>query len=798
MNITDPTRWTFIEELFHKVIDLPENLQADRVRQMQKEYPEYADAVDKLWKAHRKSGNFLSGTIVDKINIQPGERVGPWEIQREIGRGGMSTVFLAERVDGRFERQVAIKFLHGFIPGKDMADRMKAEQSILAGLDHKNICKLLDAGVAAGGRPYFIMEYVNGEPVDQYCETKDLTVAQRLYLFEQVCEAVLYAHQRMIVHRDLKPSNILVNQSGQVKLLDFGIAKILSEEPELDITNTHTSLHLMTPEYASPEQVEYRPVTTGTDVYSLSLVLCKILTGSLPYELQKKTPLEMGKTITDTEPVKPSALVKRLNSKAGERDGRNNSPGVERILKGDLDNIILKALRKDPDRRYSSVEQFLQDIRNYLEDRPVTARPETVGYRAKKFIKRNRGPVATAAVVVILLISSMVISLWQAEIADTQRRIAEQRLGDLRELAGSMMFEVHDAIAPLPGSVEAREMIASTISEYLEQISSMNVEDPDLKLELAGSYRRIGDLLGNPTTSNLGRSQQALDNYDKALDQLNSTPSWRSVENTAFVRERAVILEKKSDVLASLQRLDEAENLQRESVSLFRQIMNRDSNDESEFSYAVSLLKLGDLMGHPNFQNLGMPDSSLTLYKSAESILDRLYQRPEKSTRVVRYNGLIHERIGVIYEQLRQTESSIEHFEKSMEMREEFIELDPMNYNAIRDKAVSLENLAKVYLTTGNLAEAEKRFEESFQTFKWLYNSDPTNYSAIQSLAVSHIHLGDLAYHPDRPSYNKVDESRGHFLESKNLLSQLIAIEPSNSRTQFLLDLVEGRLSRLP
>jgi len=157
MNITDPTRWTFIEELFHKVIDLPENLQADRVSQIQKEYPEYADAVDKLWKAHRKSGNFLSGTIVDEINIQPGERVGPWEIQREIGRGGMSTVFLAERVDGRFERQVAIKFLHGFIPGKDMAERMKAEQSILAGLDHKNICKLLDAGVSAGGRPYFIM-----------------------------------------------------------------------------------------------------------------------------------------------------------------------------------------------------------------------------------------------------------------------------------------------------------------------------------------------------------------------------------------------------------------------------------------------------------------------------------------------------------------------------------------------------------------------------------------------------------------------------------------------------------------
>lgn len=797
MNITDPTRWTFIEELFHRVIDLPANLQADRVSQIQKEYPDYADAVEKLWNAHRKSGNFLSGTIVDEINIQPGERVGPWEVRREIGRGGMSTVFLAERVDGRFERQVAIKFLHGFIPGKDMAERMKGEQRILAGLDHKNICKLLDAGVSAGGRPYFIMEYVNGEPVDQYCENGDLTVAQRLHLFEQVCEAVLYAHQRMIVHRDLKPSNILVNRSGQVKLLDFGIAKILSEEPELDITNTQPSLHLMTPEYASPEQVEYRPVTTGTDVYSLSLVLCKILTGSLPYKLQKKTPLEMGKLITDTEPVKPSALVKKLNSKGEDSEGGNTPPEIERILKGDLDNIILKALRKDPDRRYSSVEQFLQDIRNYLEDRPVTARPETVGYRAKKFIRRNRGPVATAALVVILLISSMVISLRQAEIADTQRRIAEERLGDLRELAGSMMFEIHDAIAPLPGSVQVREMIAENISEYLEQLSALDEEDPDLKLELAGSYRRIGDLLGNPTTSNLGRSQDALENYDKALEQLNSVQSLH-VESRAYTRERAVILEKKSDVLASLQRLEEAEELQRESVSLFRQMMNQDSNGESEFSYAVSLLKLGDLMGHPNFPNLGMPDSSMTLYKEAEAILDRLYRQTEKSVRVVQYNGIIHERIGVIYEQLAQTNSSIEHFEKSMELREEFIELDPMNLDAIRDKAVSLENLAKVHLQTGNLSEAEKRFKESFQTFQWLYNSDPTNYSAIQSLAISHIHLGDLAYHPDRPSYNRVDESRDHFLESKNLLTRLITIEPSNSRTQFLLDLVERRLSRQP
>lgn len=796
MSTTDPAKWEIVEELFHRVIDQPENVQSERMTEVQNEYPELADSVKKLWKAHRKSGSFLSGTVTDDINIQPGEKVGPWKVFKEIGKGGMSTVFLAERADGRFERQVAIKFLHGFIPGKDMAERMKSEQSILAGLDHENISTLLDAGVTAGGRPYFIMEYVDGVPVDQYCEDNNLSTRETLLLFEQICEAVLYAHRRMIVHRDLKPSNILVNQSGKVKLLDFGIAKIVSKEPELDITNTHTALHLMTPEYASPEQIQYLPVTTGTDVYSLGLILCKILTGKLPFDFQNKSPLEMGKTITETEPVKPSILVKS-STKSGAGNGKNRVEysGIHRTLQGDLDNIILKALRKDYERRYPSVEQLLQDIRNYMEDRPVTARPESVSYRTKKFLKRNRVPVAAAGIVILILLSSVVISVRQAAIANTQREIAEQRLGDVRDLVGSMMFDVHDAISPLPGSVDARELIAESISEYLVQLSALDNDDPGLKLELAGSYRRIGDLLGNPFTSNLGRSQPALENYNKALDQLNEI-DLRGSETTEVLRERALILEKKSDVLASMQLLDKAEELLRESGSIFQQLMNNDPSRESEFSYAVSTLKLGDLMGHPNFQNLGMPDSSLSLYKTADSIFDRLYQQPAENVNVVQYKGLIHERMGVIYKELGDEASSMEHFEKSMKFREEFVERDPLNSDAIRDKAIGLEKLAQIYLQKGDLQEAEHRFKESFETFEWLYNSDPTNYTAIQSLAVSHIHMGDLAYHPERPSYNNLEESRNHFIASQDLLTRLNTIDPANSRTQFLLGLVERRLNR--
>jgi|AntRauTorcE11897_2_1112592.scaffolds.fasta_scaffold00477_3 non-specific serine/threonine protein kinase/serine/threonine-protein kinase len=786
-------RWKKINDLFHEILELSPQAQLEKIKELQRSQPKLASELEKLLEAHHNSVTFLSGTIADDFSVKKGERVGPWEIQEEIGRGGMSTVFSANRVDGQFDRKVAIKFLHGLFPGKNTAERMKAEQNILARLDHENICKLLDAGITENGRPYFIMEYIDGVPIDQYCRENRLAVDEILNLFEQICEAVRYAHQRLIVHRDLKPGNILVGKNGMIKLLDFGISKIVTEEPELDITNTKTALHLMTPEYASPEQVRYDAVTTSTDVYSLGLILCKLLTGSLPYDLKQKSPLEIGNTIIQSEPTKPSTLVTRNIKNGSDSAKEQHYREVEKSLRGDLDNIILMALRKDPERRYTSVDQLLRDIRNYKSDRPVQARPESVAYLAGKFFKRNRTGVAIAASVILILCLAVVFSIWQASIANEQRQLAETRLLDVRDLTGSLIFDVHDAILPLPGSTPARELIAEKVSDYLNRLSEIEGDNPDLDLLLAASYRKIGDLQGNPTTSNLGRSSEALESYDRAENRLNRIAS-DGVASSEVSRQKALLFEKKSDVLASVGELTQAEDYQRQSVALFSDLMQERQDLPSEFSYAISLLKMGDLMGHPNFTSLGMPDSSLYYYREAGAIFDDHLQQAPLNMVNVRYCGIIYERIGVILDGLERDEEALQNFQKSADYRDRYIEMDPLNSNGIRDRAISYEKMGKIYQQQGKLTESKVSFEKAFDTYQWLSSSDPKNTSASQTLAVSHIHLGDLAYHTDMHNFGDKKAAREHFRASRDILTGLMENDSTNSRTTYLLNLVNNRL----
>ena len=782
-------RWKKVNRLFQEIIELSPEQQEKRVEEIRQGDSDLAADLKKLLNAHHQSSTFMSGTVADDLTILQGERVGPWEIAEEIGRGGMSTVYLAHRADGRFDRKVAVKFLHGLFPGKHIAERMKDEQMILAQLDHEHICKLLDAGVTTAGRPYFIMEFIDGVPIDQYCMEQNLSVSSILDLFEQVCEAVRYAHQRLIVHRDLKPGNIMVDVDGRVKLLDFGISKIVSEEPELDITNTKTALHLMTPEYASPEQVRYDPVTTSTDIYSLGLILCKLLTGRFPYDVEKKSPLDIGHTILESAPTKPSTLVisQKLN------DCVPDPAELLKSLKGDLDNIILMALRKDPARRYSSVDQLLRDIRNFRSDRPVLARPESLGYLTSKFVKRNRVAVGSAAAIAAVLCFAAIFSIHQASVANEQRQIAESRLLDVQDLTGSLMFDIHDAIVPLPGSTPARELIAAKASEYLESLSEIEGNDDELNFLLAASYRKIGDLLGNPTTANLGRGVQAIESYELAetsLERIEASPQ----NQPELDRQQALILEKKSDVLISLGETEQAEVYQRQSAELFRRLMEETDDPETEFSYAVSLLKLGDVMGHPNFNSLGLPDSSLHYYRSARDIFDRYASDHKKDMRAIRYSGLIYERMSVIQDYLGADDDALENLKISADFRERFIEMDPLNMNAIRDKAIIFEKMAKIYQQKGNLAEAKAAFEQAFDTYRWLMESDPQNTSAAQTVAVSHIHLGDLANHSELPSFGDRELARDHFNASKQILSGLFKNDSTNARTAFLLDLVNRRL----
>src|SRR5262249_19941660 len=347
----------------------------------------------------------LSGQTAAAAAAAPARerRIGAYQIVEEIGHGGMGEVYRAVRADGQYTKEVAIKLVRSGFESGSLAERFRNERQILASLDHPNIARLLDGGTTKDAVPYLVMELITGVPIDQYCDDHSLSVSDRLELFRQVCAAVQYAHQRLVIHRDIKPSNILVTHDGVPKLLDFGVAKLL--DPSV---NTGTTIvRAMTPEYASPEQIRGEHITTGSDVYSLGVVLYRLLTGRSPYAGDTSTPHGLAKAICDDDPVKPStAILKSEESGKGDgtspaakaiRSKREDSPAkLRRRLAGDLNNVVLMALRKDPSRRYVSVEQFSEDLRRHLEDIPGPARTDAVSYRGGKFIRRHKNGVAGA------------------------------------------------------------------------------------------------------------------------------------------------------------------------------------------------------------------------------------------------------------------------------------------------------------------------------------------------------------------------------------------------------------------
>ncbi|HKT61838.1 MAG TPA: serine/threonine-protein kinase, partial [Gemmatimonadales bacterium] len=391
--MTSPDRWRRIEELLDGMLDLPPSERAAWLeRACAGDEALRSEVEDLAARGEEHTGlprppEALIAPALESLAVaassEPSpDRVGPWRLVRELGRGGMGAVYLGERDDDQFRKQVAVKLLHRDVAGDDLVRRFRHERQILATLDHPHIARLLDGGVAAG-TPYIVMEYVDGVPLDLFCERHRLSVAGRLARFADVCAAVQYAHEHLIVHRDLKPTNILVTADGQVKLLDFGIAKLMDEEGvPATAPLTRTGMHLMTPEYAAPEQVRGGRVTTATDVYALGVVLYELLAGRRPYDLRGRSPSEIERVICETEPLRPSTAVGR------ERSGRTEA--LRRRLRGDLDTIVLKALRKEPERRYPSTAALLEDLQRYRDGLPVRARPDTFAYRARKFAGRHR------------------------------------------------------------------------------------------------------------------------------------------------------------------------------------------------------------------------------------------------------------------------------------------------------------------------------------------------------------------------------------------------------------------------
>jgi len=492
-----------LRSTFDRVVDLDT---ADRERFFSEKQidTDIRDEVSRMIDAIRNetdTNDPLESSAYDLfIDARSPEMIGEYKIVDEIGRGGMGRVYLAIRENETFTQTVALKVIRAGMDNAVILRRFAVEQNILARLEHPCIARFVDGGRTSDGKPFYAMEYVKGEPIDLFSRKNAVDLNSRISLFRDACAAVSYAHSLLVVHRDLKPSNILVTADGSVKLLDFGIAKVLEAEPNVE---TATQFGMMTPQYSSPEQVRGEAVSTASDVYSLGIILYELLCGRRPYETEGKSIADLLDVVSNISIVKPSEYA----STSADRSK----------LKGDLDNIILKALQKDISRRYVSVEQFSEDLRRWQVGLPITARPDLAGYRLKKFISRNRIAVASMVFVLLALLGGIAATTWQAVRAERERVLAQKRFDEVRRLANNVVFKYHDEIAKLDGSTGIRELLVADAAKYLDSLAADSSGDTGLKHELALAYMKLGDAQGLLYHANTGNTGKAKEQYSKSI-----------------------------------------------------------------------------------------------------------------------------------------------------------------------------------------------------------------------------------------------------------------------------------------
>ncbi len=486
-------------------------------------------SVDSVLLAVAESGEFLAAetAATARYGPDPGQHLEGFRILEKIGEGGMGAVYLADRGGQHYSQRVALKIVRGQFLVPELARRFDVERQILAGLSHPYIAALIDGGTTADGIPYLAMEYIEGQAIDEYCDERKLGVRERIRLIQQVAMAVQYAHQNLVVHRDLKPTNVLVTPDGIPKLLDFGIAKLITAEAG-PVTGETTVFGrgALTPDYASPEQILESRVTTASDVYSLGVLTYQLLAGERPYRIETTGHREMIRTV---EGLSIPQASKRLDTFSQENLKhevaalRGTTPErLRKTLAGDLDNILMKALDREPERRYPSIAAFSADLGRYLDGLPVEARPDSVGYRARRFIQRHRiGVTVSAAAAAGLLAALGLITDAYIE-AEHARAEADRRFEQVRAIARTLMFDVYDEIEQIPGSVSARRLLASTAQEYLETLTDNPTAPPDVRFDAATGYSRLSSILNRQAVDDVADREQGPSARQRALELLTS------------------------------------------------------------------------------------------------------------------------------------------------------------------------------------------------------------------------------------------------------------------------------------
>jgi serine/threonine protein kinase len=531
----DAERWKRVDDLLQAALAIPAERQGEFLRQQCGGDSELLEEVRSLLTSHHQADCFLERPLIDgalktpsfedeqeSVDHVTGRIVSHYRIISHLGHGGMGNVWLAERNDGRFERRVAIKFLNIAVNSPLSLERFKREGAILGRLAHPHIAELIDAGVTPAGEPYLVLEHVQGKHIDEYCDQSRLDIDSRIHLFLDVLSAVGHSHSNLIVHRDIKPANVLVTDQGQVKLLDFGIAKLLSasDDPSAPTRLTLEGDNALTPRFAAPEQITSASITTATDVYALGVLLYLLLSGRYSAGAGPHSTTELVRIIVDSETPKMSLSVASAGADAAAVAAakRATTPdGLHRQLRGDLDTIVGKALKKNPAERYGSVAAFADDLRRYLEHEPISARPDTISYRVAKFVRRNRLGVTVAAATLSLVIASLAGGLY---VANRQRALAQKRFLEARQLANKFI-DLDEQIRGLPGSTKVRNQIVTDTLQYLTALGSDASGDKDLALEIAAAYVKVAHVQGDPTSPNLGLfsdAETSLKNAERTLE----------------------------------------------------------------------------------------------------------------------------------------------------------------------------------------------------------------------------------------------------------------------------------------
>lgn len=792
---SSPSNWEQVKELFHQAVELPT---AEREAFLDARCGEDAvlrEAVEGLLRADDEGPTLLEhsplalvrGGFADEGVGAPPRRIGPYRILRELGSGGMGTVYEAARDDEQFRQRVAVKLIrHGLDSDIDILRRFHNERQILASLNHPNIARLFDGGTTEDGRPYFAMEYVDGLPIDEYCERAGLDTAARLRLFRTVCAAVSYAHQNLVVHRDLKPSNIVVTADGTVKLLDFGIAKLLAPDADPSATQTQTQLGAMTPAYASPEQVKGLRVTTASDVYSLGVVLYELLTGRRPYDFDGRRADEMARVVCEVEAQRPSALAPEPAGTTAPGVRRSTRPVVSslrRQLRGDVDNIVLLALRKDPARRYSSVELLSEDIRRHLDGLPVSARPDTFTYRLSKFVERNRASTIAAVLVCLTLIVGVVGMTWEAVRAERERARAEKRFAQVRQLANNVVFKYYDEVEKLPGSTKAREMLVADALEYLDGLAQDAKENSDLRRELAVAYLRIGKVQGRAYNANLGDTSGAIVSYRKGIALLEPT-----VLASSDTKSQADLAGAYSELSTALRRQGsaaEADASLRRALALNEQFHAAHPEDMTlSVRLATNYVFLGDTLptGKGENESIGAFRRSIAISEEA------LRREPDH----VRANNLLAVALDRVETHLLNLARNAEedddparakllrqeaepYVRRTIEVSEKLVRLQPDDVVNDRILKSAKANSAQYLFESGRFEEAGRVLAEAVADFSEFVRTDPDNQEQKLDLAIMCSWEG--------ANYSRLGlkaQAAASFARSFRILDELVAHDPQN------------------